>query len=265
MPLSARKRKVLPNSPVVCARCYGVNTAVYCALDDIPAVSERFPQPWTQADPFEAEYSFTFERHSLLDDTFRVMSGSTVIADWRPRRHALNRLHRAIHVVVAEHSPSHVFIHAGVVEWNGQLVMLPGNSYAGKSTLVWFLVQRGAVYYSDEYALVDTQAMVHPCILPISLRTGDADKHTEVPHRIASKPASPSLVLFTSYKQGETWTPHRLTPVETAFKLIQHCIAMRSRPELVLPVLKLISMTTHSFAGHRGESEQLFNWLRQTT
>ena len=47
-----------------------------------------------------------------------------------------------------------VAIHSGVVAWNGCAALLPGASHAGKTTLVTGLLKRGAVYSSDEYALL---------------------------------------------------------------------------------------------------------------
>ena len=67
--------------------------------------------------------------------------------------------HMMIHV--AEHAPEYVFLHAGVVAWEDRALLLPGQSHAGKSTLVAELVRAGATYYSDEFALLDSQGRVH--------------------------------------------------------------------------------------------------------
>ena len=56
---------------------------------------------------------------------------------------------------VARHSHQMLFVHAGVVGWRGLAIVLPGRSRTGKSTLVAELVLRGAVYYSDEFAVLD--------------------------------------------------------------------------------------------------------------
>ena len=49
--------------------------------------------------------------------------------------------------------PDLVPIRAGVVAWNGRAALLPGARQAGKTTLVAELLKKGAVYYSDAYAL----------------------------------------------------------------------------------------------------------------
>ena len=46
---------------------------------------------------------------------------------------------------------------------------LPGHSFSGKSTLVAALVRAGAVYYSDEFAVLDPDGFVHPYAKALSL------------------------------------------------------------------------------------------------
>jgi hypothetical protein len=58
------------------------------------------------------------------------------------------------HNLLAEHSPR-LFVHAGVVEWLGKLLVFPARSFSGKSTLINALCAAGARYYSDEFAVMD--------------------------------------------------------------------------------------------------------------
>src|SRR5262249_47349881 len=74
----------------------------------------------------------------------------------------------ALHV--AEMAPDRVFVHAGVVGYQGRAILLPGRSFSGKTTLVVELVRAGAEYYSDEYAVLDTSGGVHPYSGPLSIR-----------------------------------------------------------------------------------------------
>jgi len=59
-----------------------------------------------------------------------------------------------------------VFVHAGVVAWQGRAVLIPGRTLSGKSWLVRALVRAGAEYYSDEFAVLDARGRVHPYPLP---------------------------------------------------------------------------------------------------
>ena len=74
---------------------------------------------------------------------------------------------------VAQRSRQMLFVHAGVVGWRGLAIVIPGRSHTGKSTLVAELVWRGAVYYSDEFAVLDDTGRVHPSRRPLVLATRD--------------------------------------------------------------------------------------------
>src|SRR5215471_10513639 len=48
----------------------------------------------------------------------------------------LEQFESHLQLTVAEYAPRRVFVHAGVVGWNGQAILIPGSSFSGKSTLV---------------------------------------------------------------------------------------------------------------------------------
>jgi len=74
-----------------------------------------------------------------------------------------------VHLHIAEAAPRRRFVHAGVVGWRGEAILIPGRSHSGKSTLVAASVAAGATYYSDEYAVLDEQGRDHPFPKPLSL------------------------------------------------------------------------------------------------
>ena len=51
------------------------------------------------------------------------------------------------------------FMHGAVLEKNGELVILTGNSGAGKSTTTWGLLNNGFNYLSDELAPINLESM----------------------------------------------------------------------------------------------------------
>ena len=82
---------------------------------------------------------------------------------------------------IALHAPNHVFVHAGVVGVEDRAIVLPGRSFAGKTTLVAALVKAGAEYWSDEYAVLDADGLVHPYPKPLSVRINDTRETDEQP------------------------------------------------------------------------------------
>ena len=120
---------------------------------------------------------------------------------------ALKSLQKEIHLYIAEHAQHHVFIHAGVVVLKNRVIVFPGFSHAGKSTLVWSFVQAGAIYYSDEYAVFDKEGFLHPFALPIGLRLDDGNKQLIMPDNIGTSQRKPDFIVFARYRPGAIWHP----------------------------------------------------------
>src|SRR3954468_14665598 len=88
--------------------------------------------------------------------------------------YALMMLEMQLSAHVAIAATDFVAVHAGVVAQDGRAIVLPGVSFSGKTTLVRALVEAGAVYYSDEYAMLDKDGRVHPYARRLSIRPPDA-------------------------------------------------------------------------------------------
>jgi hypothetical protein len=170
----------------------------------------------------------------------------------------LDVLEGDMQMYVAEFATPYLFVHAGVVAWNGTAILLPGRSFAGKSTLVTSLVQAGATYYSDEYAVLDDEGRVWPYRRRVSLRNG--------PHGLARRldlarddaPCEPlpvSLIALLQYTPGGSWHVERRTPGEAIMRLVDQTVAVRRRPADTLAYLgKAIEHAT-VIEGTRGEVE----------
>ncbi|MGA9667893.1 MAG: hypothetical protein WBQ94_01725, partial [Terracidiphilus sp.] len=72
-------------------------------------------------------------------------------------------------------------LHAGVVLCGKRALLLPGATHAGKSSLVAELLRQGATYFSDEYALIDSEGQVHPYPRPLLLRNGCPEQFPALP------------------------------------------------------------------------------------
>ena len=160
---------------------------------------------------------------------------------------------------VAEHAPDHLFVHAGVVGWQGRAIVMPGASFAGKTTLVRAWLEAGATYYSDEFAVLDRAGRVHPFARPLAIRDGVTGLTRRVPAealdlKIGTTPLPIGLVLATSYRVGARWRPRRLTAAQTLLALMRHTVAARGNPEHSMPILKQAVSGSMAFAGLRGEA-----------
>ncbi len=148
-----------------------------------------------------------------------------------------------IRILVAEYAREVVFVHAGVVTWNGKAIVIPGTSHSGKTTLVAELVKLGAVYFSDEYALFDADGMVHPFPRPLAVRDrSDPSMREDIDVRelgglAGSEPARAELIYFGKYRPDAEWRPEFLSPGVGIVELITHTIPMRVNSEFALVTL----------------------------
>jgi len=73
--------------------------------------------------------------------------------------------------VIGNTAHQYLFIHAGAIERNGKVALLPGEPGAGKSTLTAALVHRGWRLLSDELAMIRFEdGQVVPLARPINLK-----------------------------------------------------------------------------------------------
>jgi hypothetical protein len=173
---------------------------------------------------------------------------------------ALRMLEVFVHLYVAERSRRRVFVHAGVVGWRGRAILVPGRSLSGKSTLVAALVQAGADYYSDEFALVDRRGLVHPYPIPLALRVDGADrppvKRTVemLSGTVGDRPLPAGLVVLTRYEAGAQWRPRTLSPGRALLELLDHALAARYSPERVMKALAPLVTGATILKGKRGDA-----------
>jgi hypothetical protein len=162
----------------------------------------------------------------------------------------------------AEFSRKKLFVHAGAVGWNGEAIIFPGKSRAGKSTLIAELVKAGATYFSDEYAVLDDKGQVHPFAKPLSLRDPQTSRQRETPVEslggvAARRPLPVAMVVMTQYRDGARWKPERLSPGEGALEIMAHTIAARRWPALALSVIGAVADRATIVRSERGDARTL--------
>jgi hypothetical protein len=147
----------------------------------------------------------------------------------------------SVRLGVAAAARRHVFVHAGVVGWQGRAILLPGRSGSGKSTLVAELLRAGATYYSDEFALIDERGRVQPFAKPLSIREGSATRRRtpeELGGTAGRAPLPIGLIAFSTYRPNGRWRPRPLSPGRGLLALIAHTVPVRGRPEASLATLR---------------------------
>lgn len=212
------------------------------------------------------------DRLGLLDEGDDMYSiyrpDGTCVHDAPGREYALTALESQIQGHIARAAPEFVFIHAGVVADSDRAIVIPGGSFSGKTTLVRALVDAGAVYYSDEFAVLDETGRVHPYSKRLTIRRpreGADDYRVEQLGGVAGVDPLPiGLVIATHFRSGAEWRPRPLSAGAGALVMLDHALTAQVRPEQALRVLKKAVDGAAVLQGERGEAEEVAGALLDT-
>lgn len=198
-------------------------------------------------------------RRSHPQAAFQVLRDQELLAEEPSLEMALRMLGGHLILHVAERAPDHVFIHAGVVAWQDRALLLPGASFAGKSTLVAELVRAGATYYSDEVALIDSHGFVHPFARDLQMRRPGCAEQTPVTidqlqGRVGKVSIPAALVVFTEYASGARWAPEPLSPGRAILDMLLHAAPLRRGPARVLATCTALMERAAAWRSPRGEA-----------
>jgi len=164
-----------------------------------------------------------------------------------------------LHLYVAEMARPMVFVHAGVVGWQGQAILIPGRSFSGKTSLVAEFVRAGATYYSDEYAVLDSSGYVHPFLRPLAIREGEANKQKkyraeDLGGKAGHVPLPIGLVIVSRYRPGTRWSPRQLSSGQGALALLDNIVSIRRRPQAALETIRPVAARAEFLKSDRGEA-----------
>ncbi len=163
-------------------------------------------------------------------------------------------------IAVSEAASEYVFVHAGAVAWRGRGVVIPGPSHAGKTSLVRALVEAGATYYSDEFAVFDFNGRLHPYARPLAIRDAEGTVSRVTAQELAGVTGAlavePGLIVAARFVSGSTWDPKKLTPGQTTLKLFENAIRARDLAEPVLAALAKVARMADGVESERGDAAE---------
>jgi hypothetical protein len=179
---------------------------------------------------------------------------------------ALQHLERAVEFTVATASPDRLFIHAGVVGWRGRAIVIPGRTMSGKSSMVAALLQEGATYYSDEFAVLDQTGRVHAYPRSIQIRKQRRQTKFSADQfgaKTGRRPLSIGLVASLRYKRGSIWQPQLLSPAEAVLELLDNTVMAQYLTNLA--TLKAAVTNAAALKSERGEAKDIAKLLLDAT
>ena len=235
-------------------------------------LEKTFPNGFGKVREQEIEYRFIIKSSKTeKGERFELFRNGEKVIENTGGEFFFQMVESEVRVTIAEFAVSRVFLHAGVVAWNNQAIIIPAKSYSGKSTLVAELVKKGAVYYSDEYAVLDAAGNVQPFPKWLSLR-GIIDPDTQLECSVESvggiagtKTIPVGMVLIAQYKRGKKipkrWNPRRLSSGQAMMEILPHAIPIRNKPKFVLKVLNNLTSRAIIVKTVRGEAKDFANTL----
>lgn len=253
---------------------FGVRIGIRCDEKKIlqkifKRLEQILPNGYEVAEQGEVEHFLDIEKCD--GGGFRLYKNREIVTDCTLEENLFNYTESQIRLTVAECAVGKVFLHAGVVAWKDKAVIIPASSFAGKTTLVAELIKNGAVYYSDEYAVLDKNGLVYPFPKMLSLR-GIIDDYKQLDHsaeelggKIGTRPIPVGLVLISRFEEGEnnikSFEPEILSPGQGFLEILAHTIPIRFNTKFSLEVLKNISTRAIIARIKRGEAKEFVSLL----
>jgi len=230
-------------------------------------VAPHLPLGWqpTSTDEVDILYSLRVAPPSQCQgqrNYHLLFCGSALLARSLEFSPLLTAFEKHAELLTALRAQDCLFVHAGAVGWLGRAILIPGRTMTGKTTLVRALVQAGATYYSDEFAVLDKTGRVHPYPVPLSIRgpNGQPGVKTSVESlggQAGIKPLPVGLVVVTHYQPKARWRPRTLTPAQALLALMDNTVAAQREPQYTMPILRQAVMSARTIQSKRGEAEKV--------
>jgi hypothetical protein len=255
---------VTPRSRGFRVSVFGVDLAVACDSDEAAAALERYVLPWlprAAPDPSIADRRVEVRRASHDGPGFEVVVDGVGVAIAPSPDAAIPHVQRALDDAVVRGQTAMAVVHGGVVAHEGRAIVMPAATHAGKSTLVAELIRRGAVYCSDEYAMIDAAGRVHPYPRAVLMRD---ESGRDQPPRLAADlggtdaraPMRASLIVGLRRVAGAALHLTPTTQAEGVLLLLRNTPqALADAPWIRQPITRVVEGTA-CYVGVRGEAAE---------
>lgn len=198
------------------------------------------------------------------------------------KREVLPHLEWAINWQIALYFKKYLQVHASAVEIGGKVILFPGSPGSGKTTLCAGLLIKGAGYFSDEFAFIESPSLsIYPYPKALCIKESAITLLQEVCPRLRfdsrwvkrtkgvvafldpwvvrngsiAQPGRVDFVIFPSYCAG---APAKLIPLpkaEVVFSLNKHCLNFLDFKEQGIDMLADLASTAFGFKLQMGGLE----------
>jgi hypothetical protein len=233
---------------------------VECSDSEILEALDRYifpPVPRSRFDQSSPDIHLSVEHNS---GEFRVLLNHELAASVKTLHDAALAAVKALDDAVIHRMKTFRAVHAGAVLIEGKALLLPGSTHAGKSSLVAELLRRGASHFSDEYALIDNEGLIHSYPRPLLLRNGGPLQSLVLPEELnasfAAHPAPIGWILALNYDPGVAWNIHCMSQAEAVMLLLRNTPhQLEHSPEMIDFFLRAAA-NADCYEGQRGEGAE---------
>jgi len=191
-------------------------------------------------------------------DQLQLLADDVVVASSSRAIGLVPDLMRVLDDAVVQRLTTLRAVHAGAVLWRGRALLLPGGTHAGKSSLVTELLRRGATYYSDEYALIDSEGRVHPYPRSLLVRNGSPEQIPMLPDEcnalVGEIPAPVGWILSIQYLPACSWDVTAITQSEALLTLLRNTPHILAESPEMVGVFERAVRGAICYAGRRNEA-----------
>jgi hypothetical protein len=239
-------------------RAYGCNIQVETPSLEAHSILERYILPTLPRMDGAADLPHIVVRATEADGRFQVSVDDEHVASASSALSIVSPLIKVLDDSVIERLTTLRALHAGAVVWRQHALLLPGVTHAGKSSLVAELLRRGATYYSDEFALIDPQGLVHPYPRPLLLRNGSPQQSPVLAREfnvsVGDAPAQVGWIFVLEYVPGSNWNVSPLPHGEAVLTLLKNTPHYLAELPDMIDVFQRAVAGAACFCGSRDEA-----------
>src|SRR5262249_42737053 len=135
-----------------------------------------------------------------------------------------------LHHWLATYTRGYLFVHAGCVGWRDHAIVIPGRSYAGKTTLTRALLEAGASYYSDNYGVTGPDGAIPPFPRRLQVRPIEPGPTVRMdPSKanwsVGRTPIPAALIAALTFDRRAGWVVESISRGAGALALLDNTVA----------------------------------------